>query len=137
MPQLAGAPSIFVSADFDVAGLRMHAEAESAELLAPFQSLMGSFQLETSTLTAWHLRISRQDRATSPCPPHDVREIWSGEVPPGWQAVNYVGPGKRRLELIDDGLMDLDLSRREAEVVLSQDCPASRVGYFALATMCD
>ena len=136
MPQLAPKPRTSVSAHFNVVGFRLRAEAESSNLLDPVCSQMGSFQVDTSPPSAWQLRIRRDDLSMIPDPPHDVCDIWSGEVPPDSHAVNYVGPGKRRLELRGEAIMDMALSRRDAEVVLADDCPAQRVGYFVTAMMC-
>lgn len=137
MPQLAAAPATPVSDNFEVAGFRLRAQAESAELLAPVQSLMGAFRVDSPNVSGWRARIGRRDRAATTAPPRGVRKIWSGEVAPGLTALNYVGSGKRRLELGDGSFMDLDLSRRQAAVVLPEHCPANRVGYFITAMMCE
>lgn len=140
MSRLAVVDTFQVAAKFDVAGFHLDALAESEELLAPVHRLLRAFQVAKQTSASlhspWCLHVSRQDHFCWSHPADDLRQVWTGEAAPGWQVVHYAGPGRRRLELTNDGYIELDLVRCEATIVLSPNAPAKWVGYFTTTLLC-
>jgi hypothetical protein len=59
-----------------------------------------------------------------------LRKVWSGALSPNLTAVNLVGPGRRRMELIDCGCLDVNLPDREAAITLAPHVSAKMAAYF-------
>lgn len=125
------------AASYSVAGFRIRVGADSPDLLDATHSLLGLFQVETLPSPAWRLVVQRAERGDRADRRGDLRTIWSGLVPPNLQAVNSVGPGFRRLELLDRGRLDLDLRARQAQLTLAEESRATAAGYFLMPLLCE
>ena len=122
---------------YSAAGFELRAGADSPDLLQETQTLLGSYCAETLPSTAWQLTVQREQSGSDTNRPAGLQAIWSGTVPPNLAAVNYVGPSRRRLELVDRGRLDLDLRTRKAAITLAPHVSARLAGYFLMPLLCE
>lgn len=124
-----------VSADYNILGMRMRVGADAPELFASSQDLLGKFETERHQETDWSVRL-RLASLEGNSPPVRVHQVWSGLIPPGVRAVNYVGKSYRRLELVELGQCDIDLENRAASITVESIARAKACRYFFTAILC-
>jgi hypothetical protein len=130
-------PATSYTAGYDVAGFCIHVNADSPDLLIAAQSLMGAFGVKSLPSPGWRLVARREDLDRDPKPFAELRAIWSGAIEPNLQAVNYAGPGLRRLELLGCGRLDIDLRERSAAMTLAPHSRAAVAQYFLMPLLCE
>lgn len=127
---------------YDVAGFQLLvcAEAEagaSTALLAPVERLLGRFRaFAPAGVGAWTLRIGRSERRAS-SDAGDMRKVWEGPSPAGFQVVNWAAPGRKRCDLAGVGTLDVDLVTRDVMIDLLAETDANAVHYFLTTVLCD
>lgn len=125
------------AASFEIEGIGIRFEAASRDLLLPVQHFLRRFRASSSPSDAWSVRMERVDwnrlRAASP----GLRPVWSGDVAPGIRNVNSVGPRRRRIELIDRGILDIDLRRRKGSFRFPLEEPRPCVAFFVNSLICE
>ncbi|MEY4565991.1 MAG: hypothetical protein RLY14_961 [Planctomycetota bacterium] len=126
---------VCVSADYDILGMRMRVGADAPELFASSQDVLVEFETARLQEIDWSVRL-RIAPLEGNAVPVQVQQVWSGLVPPGVRAVNYVGRNYRRLELVDLGQCDIDLERRVASVTVDSIKRVKASRYFFTAILC-
>ena len=125
-----------VAACYDVAGFRLRVGTDSPELLGNAARLLGRFQVDDPLPPDWRLHIGRGDMNAEGSHPAELRQIWTGAVPPNFRGINYVGRGLRRIEVCQLGRLDMALHAGHASITLSRQAKSTAVGYFLVPLLC-
>ncbi len=125
------------SAGFEIEGVGLRFEAASENLLGPVRHLFRRFRAASSPRNAWSVRMERVDWNQLPEASPGLRHVWTGDVASGIRNVNSVGPGRRRVELIDRGRLDIDLRRHKATIRFPLEEPRPFVSFFVIPLLCE
>ncbi|MEI7781915.1 MAG: hypothetical protein WCJ18_08335 [Planctomycetota bacterium] len=125
------------AASFEIEGFGLRFEAAADDLLGPVRHLFRRFRAASTPADAWTVRMERVDWHRLPQASPGLQPIWAGDVIPGIRGVNSVGPGRRRIELIDRGRLDVDLRRRKASIRVPLEDLRPCVNYFVMPLLCE
>ena len=116
--------------NYDVHGMPLTVEAESASLLRPVDAILGPFVTARPTRAAFALRLC-YGKAPTDGTPGGLRLFWEGTLPGGTELAYYTGPSARRVT--QPGLTDLhmDLRLRKACATVARGAEQS-IGYGCL-----
>lgn len=134
LERTAGNQRAAVTADYNILGLRMRVGADAPELLESSHDLLADFQVAQPKEPEWALRL-RLAPLEDTCPSASAEMVWSGVVPPGVRAANYVGKDYRRLELAGLGRCEIDLRRRAASITIESLGRLKASRYFLTAIL--
>ncbi len=104
---------------FDVHGMPLHVEAAEPILFEAVDRILAPFGARRTQSEPFVLRLCRGSAAALcnglPC-------LWQGMLPSGYDARYMADQSRRRLELVNVAIAELDLSTRQAQItLLSQD----------------
>ncbi|MFM2095480.1 MAG: hypothetical protein RIS70_2604, partial [Planctomycetota bacterium] len=120
---------------YDIQGWNLRVGVDTPDLLQCVDELYGSFRSAAHGDASWQISMRRGEFNPGDVPA-SARLLWSGVVPPGVSAANYVGPGFRRFDLIDRGSCTLDLMHREAHITMLPNANAKSAHYFLMTLLC-
>jgi hypothetical protein len=123
-------------ASFEIEGFSLRFEAAADDLLFPVRHLFRRFRATSASPDAWAVRMERVDWSRLPAESPGLQPIWAGEVTPGIRSINSMGSGRRRIELIDRGRLDINLATRRASIRFPLEEPRPCVNYFVMPLLC-
>jgi hypothetical protein len=114
---------------YNVHGMRLTAEAQSASLLAPIDAVLGPFACTRSARGAFSFRLRYGDPSSAA--PQGLELFWEGMLPGGTELAYYTGQCVRRVRQPGRTDLHIDLDRRDACAVVARGFDQS-VGYGCL-----
>lgn len=104
---------------YDVHGLALHVEAQTAHLGERAENALGLFGASSPSQDAYLLRIGYGSAPAANQPLPGLRHIWDGEFPGGIRLACYVGDEARQTDLLGLGRIEIQFARREAQITIA------------------
>ncbi len=123
------------AAAYEVANFALQIHTERDEVLSAAERLFGRFSAAEPAESAWRLTAKLGDFRTRTALPPGAQIVWRGEAAPGVLMENAVGPGYRRLDLVDRGRLEIDLTARNSNLTILPEAPRSTAGILLVSLL--
>ena len=105
---------------YDVQGLHLDVEAETASLFDCTQVVLKPFDAPSTSEKAYRICIGFGDAPREQDNPCGLRRLWSGELPDGIRLVSYRGENLQRTDLLDLGSMEIHWADRLVKITVAR-----------------